>query len=1209
MLSSRLDSVSKAFPPTPPTDPGATRIQLCGRLKADVEGRHVTPELRGRQGRILLAYLVLNRGRPASRDELIAAIWPDTPPTDPPAALRTQLSRLRSALGPGALVGRDTVELNLPENTWIDIEAAERAIVAAGSAVSSADWKDAWVHAHIALNISGRPFLAGFDAPWVDEARGELEEINLRTREVIARAGIGLGGSELAGAERAARALIREAPFRESGYVLLMRALVASGNTAEALRTYDELRNLLAEELGSAPGSEAQTLHRKLLGGSATDALEPESIAADSAAGPGGTGGEDPAELLPLPTWLVPRRRSPFVGRTAELERLAALWGETSNEGARSIVFLGGDPGVGKTRLATEFAVRVHEDGASVLYGRADEQASTPFGPFVEALRHWVLNSPAEELENDLGPHAGVLAGLIPEITVRLESAPPSEPEPARERLFEAVNGCLAALTASRPLLLVLDDVHWADPGSLMMLRQIARSPHRAALMVLAAYRETEPSENLAETLADLGREGLFERQHLAGLGVEDVREMIASIRGPAREPKIDAEAIQAETGGNPFLVEALVNHIAASGEGRAVGRRPGAIYAAGVPELVREAVGHRIGELDDSAANVLEVASVIGSEFGSDLVTEVSELQGEDVIGSLEAAVAAGLLADVPGTLDRYAFSHTLFRQAVYAGVPRVRRATLHRRLAEILERRHASDPRHVAELARHYAGAGPAVAAKALEYGVRAGAGALGSLSFEKAIEHYSEALSALDASGADDPKLRLELLLALGEAEWRGGEVEPSRESFASAARIARSTGDTEALARAALGFCGFGSEPGGRRADATELLKAALEAEPAPTALRARLGLRLAQIERAEGDRDRAAGLCAEALELAEQSGDPDTLALALIGRWSAETGPEGLEPRLEISARLASSVPELRDHDVVLQARFLLVLAALQSADFAELDVAIAEHARVAERMKLSAGRLHSRAFMTARSLMEGQFADAERLTAEVLELGAWAEVPDALEYTSFELVVLRWEQGRVAETEDLLRDLIGRRGQSQVWRSFLALLLSETGRADEAREEIDVVTADDDEVNAPAAAAVAAIAATALGDRERGGRLHRKLLPYAGGIVVGGAGAAYLGPASHHLGMLAALAGRNDEAIERLTEAVAVNERAGALPWLARSRFELAAALAERAGEGDSDRAGALLADAGRTAEELGMASLLKRIGAGGGPRGLSPSA
>ncbi len=250
----------------PNLETGATRIQLCGRLKVDVNGRHVTPALRGRQGRVLLAYLALNRGRPVSRDELILAIWPDSPPVDPAAALRTQLSHLRSALGSEALAGRDTVELRLPENTWVDVEAAEQAIRVADAALRSGDWRDAWIHAHIALNIAGRPLLAGFDAPWLAEARDELAEMKLRSREVIARAGIGLGGSELAGAERSARLLIRSAPFRETGYLYLMRALASSGNTAEALRTYDGLRTLLNSELGTAPGVEIQALHRELLG-------------------------------------------------------------------------------------------------------------------------------------------------------------------------------------------------------------------------------------------------------------------------------------------------------------------------------------------------------------------------------------------------------------------------------------------------------------------------------------------------------------------------------------------------------------------------------------------------------------------------------------------------------------------------------------------------------------------------------------------------------------------------------------------------------------------------------------------------------------------------------------------------------------------------------------------------------------------------------
>ncbi len=254
--------MSESFDPTA----AATRIQLCGRLKADVDGVHVTPRLRGQQGRVLLAYLVLNRGRPVSRGELVEALWPEKRPTDTPAAVRTQLSRLRNALGTEALAGRNTIELRLPEDAWVDLEAAERAIRTAETALANEDWREAWIHAHIALNVAGRPFLAGFDAPWVQEVRDDMVELELRSREIIARSGIGLGGSELGVAERAARSLIRSAPFRETGYLYLMQALVAAGNTAEAVRAYDDLRRLLGSELGTAPGAEIQALHRELIG-------------------------------------------------------------------------------------------------------------------------------------------------------------------------------------------------------------------------------------------------------------------------------------------------------------------------------------------------------------------------------------------------------------------------------------------------------------------------------------------------------------------------------------------------------------------------------------------------------------------------------------------------------------------------------------------------------------------------------------------------------------------------------------------------------------------------------------------------------------------------------------------------------------------------------------------------------------------------------
>ena len=1188
----------------PPTESGLTRIQLCGRLKADVEGRHVTPELRGRQGRVLLAYLVMNRGRPVSRDELIGAIWPESPPADPSAALRTQLSRLRSALGPHALAGRDAVELHLPADTWIDVEAAERAIVAADSALKAADWKDAWAHAHIALNIAGRPFLAGFEAPWVEDVRRELEELHMRSREVIARAGIGLGGSELAGAERAARALIRSAPFRESGYLLLMRALVASGNKAEALRTYDELRNLLAEELGSAPGAEIQALHRRLLGGDPGEpaAPEPEIAPLGVAAAPAGGESSVPAFELPLPTWLLPRRRSPFVGRVAELEHLDELWEDTSR-GVRQIVLVGGDPGVGKTRLATEFAQRVHSRGGGVLYGRADEPGTLTYQPFVEALRHWAINASVEDIEDGLGPNADILARLLPEITIRLEHAPSNGGELARDRLFDAVTATFAAISTKRPTLLVIDDLHWADAGSLLMLRHIARSPHRAGMLILATYRETEPSDLLSATLADLGRERLFERQHLAGLSVEEVVELVTSILGGAPEPGL-GETIHEETGGNPFLVEALVDHLAATSETwpQTAGSTRAAIYADGVPDLVREAISYRVGGLGEVPAQVLELASLIGREFESDLVVEVSDLPGEEVISALEDAVAAGLLTDVPGTLDRYAFSHSLFRQAVYATVGKGRRVALHRRLAEVLEKRHGADPRHVSELARHFSGASPSAASKALEYGVRAGASALGSLAYEEAVEHYSGALAALDASGNDDDALRCELLLALGDAEWRCGDIEASREAFGRAARIARGLGDSEALARAALGFCGRGWERFGvRDEEALDLLEAALAEGSQPSGLRCRALARLAEMLHFSGDSTRADVASREALELARREDDPETTAAALIGRWYACFGPDGLEERARLTRELTELTAGLGDRDIEIHARLLEVVVRLELAEFAELDVAISEHALLADQMKEPAGQVQSKAFQAMRGLMEGRFADVERLAGEVLEMGALSEAPNAVQYSALELYLLRWEQGRLAEMEAPVRDLVDRFKAIPAWRAMLAFLLADVGRPTEARAELERVMAPRLAEPARDATWLAeltfdAMTVVLLEDAPSAAGLYDLLLPYRGRVVVFGGAAAYLGSVSHQLGTLASLLGRPTDAVGHLEEAVTVDERAGALPWLARGRYDLARILASRGESGDAERAGRLLAEAGRTAEHLGMERLLRRI-------------
>jgi DNA-binding SARP family transcriptional activator len=1187
---------------------GETRIQLCGRLKADVEGKHVTPALRGRQGRVLLAYLVLNRGRPVSRDELMAALWPKLPPADPSAALRTQLSRLRSALGTSALAGRDTVELRLPDSTWVDVEAAEHAIRDANAALAASEWREAWAHGNVALNISSRPFLAGFDAAWVEEVRRELAELQSRARESIARAGIGLGGSELAGAERSARELVRTSPFRESAYLLLMRALVASGNTAEALRTYERLRRVLREELGTAPGVEIQALHRRLLSGAGGGDGGGEQLRSAPAA----TAEPAPAAELPLPTWLVPANRSPFVGRTGELGRLEDMWEEAA-AGQPQMVLVGGDPGMGKTRLATEFAQRVHDSaGARVLYGRADEHGTRSYQPFVEALRHWAVNTPIEELESSrsLERHAPVLARLVPEIAVRLRQPPAKEPgEPSRDSLFDAVAATLAEIAASRPTLLVIDDLHWADQGTLLLFRRLARSPHRSRLMVLATFRETEPSDTLSETLADLGRERLFGRLRLGGLGPNETAGLVESIQSRS-SPELE-QAVHAETGGNPFLVEALVQHLVEHGEapeqpgdaGGRLARR--AIYAGGVPSLVREAVAHRASELGAEVKGVLEVASVVGRESETELLTEVSDLPSDSVVPALESAVTAGLLIDVPGTLDRYAFAHALFRQTVYSGLTKARRVALHKRLAEALERRHGSDSRRVAELARHYSRAGRGAAPKALEYCVRAGATALGAFSYEEAIEHYEQALVAIEMAGSGDEELRCEVLLALGEAEWRAGHAEDARETHARAARIARSAADTGALGRAALGFYADGWERfGAPDPDARELVEIALAAQPQDTALRAKLTARLAELVRSDGDGRRAEELGEEAIELADSSGDRAALASALIGRWYAVLRPDALEERRQLVQELLALCETLRDRDLTVQAQTLRVRVAAETGDTEALSAAIAEHAMLADRTKQPANQLHSRAFRATRALLRGRYEEVESLAAEVIELGMLAQSPDALHYSTLELANLHWEQGRLEQVEELLGGLQERNG-APVWSAALALLHCDVGDAAQARAKLEALTENrcaalpfDD--NWLGALAFLAATCAELGEVDRSAEIFELLEPYRGRFIVVGAGAVCLGPVSHFLGLLAGVRADWEKAVALWEEAVESSRAAGSEPWLAYSQWRLGLALRARGAPNLGQRAEQLIAESRGTAEKLGMVrtlNLVERIG------------
>jgi DNA-binding SARP family transcriptional activator len=241
------------------------RIQLCGRFVIDIDGSRIEDRLPGRKGRILFAYLVLNRGRPVLRDELLMAGWGQDAPAEAANALSVLLSKLRHGVGAEHLRGRAGIELLLPQATFVDVEAALEGAHRAESSIAEGRWAQAWGPAGIAYHVATRPFLSGLEAPWIDQWQRRLEDVRLRGLECFAAAGLGLGGPALAQAEERARMLTALAPYRETGHRLLMEALARRGNVAEALRAYERLRILLREELGIAPSPTLQALHRRLL--------------------------------------------------------------------------------------------------------------------------------------------------------------------------------------------------------------------------------------------------------------------------------------------------------------------------------------------------------------------------------------------------------------------------------------------------------------------------------------------------------------------------------------------------------------------------------------------------------------------------------------------------------------------------------------------------------------------------------------------------------------------------------------------------------------------------------------------------------------------------------------------------------------------------------------------------------------------------------
>ncbi len=1183
-----------------------SRIQLCGRLSVEIDGVQLTGSMRGKQVPLLFAYMALHRDRHIGRDELSNALWPAQAPNSEDAALRTLLSRLRSGLGSSVVVGRDQLTLALPEPVWIDVEAAATGIGRAQEALDLGDARTAWALAQVPLNISGRGLLPGAQASWLEPRRRELEDLRLQALELIGRAGLMLGGSQLQSVERAARSLIEGEPYRESGYVLLMQALAAEGNIGEGLRVFERLRTLLRDELGTAPSPETIAAHDRL--------LRPAADRQPSLVGHG-AGIEFPPGLA---------RDSPMVGRAAELAELEGLWsigpGSTGlGPPAWPITLLVGDPGIGKTRLAAEAARRVHEVGAIVLAGRASQEALVPYQPILEALRHYISNAPLDQLRSTVREYGSDLARLVPELRRRLPGLPPAigEPETERYRLFEAVAGVLAEIAATTPLLLVLDDLHWADRPTLLLLRHIARvaRPHRSP--ILGAYRASEAEREgpFADALSELRQEQLVREILIGGLSQDETAELVRATIGTI-PPLTFVRALERQTEGNPLFVSQILRELRQGGtDFSTVG--PSELRALGLPEDVRRVISYRLGGLGKQTLEWLRSAAVIGREFDASLLERVVSLGEEQFIAALEEALAVGVVREPPRPASpyalressgRYSFAHVLIRETLYEEMSAVRRARIHRRVGEVLEQLGAEDEdgpeelaaERVAMLAQHFTSAASAQdAEKAIGYARQAGEQARQMLAYEEAAGHFARALGVLDRFKRHAVEQRLELLLSLAEAYVLGGDRPLAWRPLREASDLAIRLSDPDSLGRAAIAASRrYVQQPGVVDEELISLLDRALEmTEGEVSTGRVRLLARMCGALYYSPDRARMAELSAEAERIAAQLGDPEASALAAAARRRAFWEPSRLQERLKDASELLRYAGESGDIELMLQGHAWLVVDLLELGDLDAVDTQIAAFSEGAGRLRQPLYLWQAGVWGAMRALLAGRIEQADQLASEALAAGARAEDVTAGQYYAAQLLAIRREQARMAELEPAVRNIIEAYPNRVAYRAALSLLLSETGRPDEAQSELEFLAEDGfagvpDDLDWLTAMALLADVCAELGDQPVAERMYELLLPYAGVNVVIGLAVVCEGAAARHLGRLAAVVGRSSDAAEHFEQALERNQALTAPVCLARTQLDYAQAL------GSGARARALIDAASRSAGELELTALGRRASA-----------
>lgn len=878
-----------------------------------------------------------------------------------------------------------------------------------------------------------------------------------------------------------------------------------------------------------------------------------------------------------------------FAGRDAELAALGAALGDAATGRGGGLVLVSGEPGIGKTTLASTFAWRARGQGAHVAWGGAwEDSAAPPYWPWVQVLRSFERTAGAAALAEAAGPDAGLLAQLVPSLGPA--PGPGADAAGARLALFDAVTATLDRASRAAPLVVVLDDLHAAGRASALLLRFVFEA-RLARVLLIALYRDVEVrlDDELSEVVSAL--EAAATVVTLGGLSREEIHVLL-----PGAGQGILA-AVERRSEGNPLFI-AQVARMLASGSGTVAD----VDVPAGIRQAIRRQITHLTGE------EVLTTAAVLADDLDPGLVAQVLGTSAESVSAAFDRAARVGILRVSSAPPHRYVFAHALIREVLYGELSPRGRAEAHRLVAAVLEQQPWRSQASNAELAHHYLRAMPAetgsaegsgTGLRAVEYAGLAGRDALGALAYEEAAAHFQRALEALSRAPEAPPASRCEFLLGLAQALMNSGATQRAEPYLREALRLARQSGAAGHLAAAAL-LSAAHLDFNAPDESAASLLREASDALGADApALRARTLARLAIV--LAGDPAAADAAAGQAVRVARQSGDPAALAAALGARQHVLWGTQSPVDALAGASEIVAAARTAGDPERELDGHLLRLTHLLESCDGAAARRELTQIERLAGLLRQPLARLVACSRRSTLAVLDGDFPLAASQAMLAWDIGERASLPDAGAVLWGQLFAVWLEtelpDGGEDQMEQILRGLVASSHLSTAHAAALVLIDAEHGAWEQARGRFGELATAGVAAMRPDMVYVWALALLArgccvLGSRQHATDLYQALLPFADRAAVAAGAVMCAGSVSRYLGGLAALSGQTAAAQTHFQDAIAHHRRLGARPLLARTLHEYAQLLAARAVGSDLALAAEALAEARAIVGECGMTKL-----------------